>query len=364
MADYYELLGISREADAAEIKRAYRNLARQLHPDANPGDSTAEERFKEITKAYDVLSDPDKRRRYDTFGDDRAAGFGDFGDIGGISDLFATFFGGMGATTRSRRGPARGADVVAEVDISLEEAAAGVERSVEVKTLAECDTCGGTGAAPGTFPSRCRECGGTGELREVRRTMLGNMMTATACGQCGGTGEEIVERCRSCKGSGRTEATESLTLQIPPGIDDGAQLRVSGRGHAGTRGARSGDLYVVVNIDPHPVFRRAGDDLACEVGVPMTVAALGGEVEVPTLGDPESLEIGVGTQSGEVVRLRGRGMPRLRGRGRGELVVLLKVETPRELDDEQADLLRAFARLRGEEPGPKGVFEKIKEVFK
>lgn len=362
MADYYELLGVTRDADASEIKRAYRNLARRLHPDANPEDANAEERFKEITKAYDVLSDPEKRHRYDTFGDERG-GMSDFGDFGGISDLFATFFGGMGGT-RTRRGPARGEDVVAEVDITLEEAAAGAERAVELKTLAECETCGGTGAAPGTFPTRCSRCGGTGELREVRRTMLGNMMTATPCGQCRGTGEEILQRCATCAGSGRIEAAESLTLQIPPGIDDGAQLRVTGRGHAGTRGARAGDLYVVVNVEPHPVFRRAADDLACEVLVPMTVAALGGEVAVPTLDDTEMLAIAPGTQSGEVIRLKGRGMPRLRGRGRGELVVLLKVETPRDLDGKQTELLRELAQLRGEDTSPKGVFEKFKEVFK
>lgn len=360
MADHYAALGVDRDATQDEIKRAYRSLARELHPDTNP-DPTASERFKAVTHAYEVLSDPQKRQRYDTFGDDRmgAAGFGDFH---GISDLFSTFFGGgFGGSTR--RGPTRGADLLAEVEITLEEAAEGASREVEVSALVECETCGGSGSAPGTFPVSCTECGGTGEIRSVRQTMLGQMITATTCGRCGGSGQEIVDPCKTCKGAGRVERTDVLTVQIPPGVDDGAQLRVSGRGQAGVRGGRAGDLYVGIRVLPHDTFQRAGADLGCEVPVPMTVAALGGIVTVPTLEGPEDLDIEPGTQSGEVVRMRGRGMPRIQTRGRGELVVLLKVETPTDLSEEEVDLLRRFAELRRESVGGKGFIDRIKEAF-
>ncbi|MDQ3953265.1 MAG: molecular chaperone DnaJ [Actinomycetota bacterium] len=360
--DYYAVLGIPRDATPDDVKRAYRKLARQYHPDANPGDPEAVERFKEINAANEVLSDPAKRQRYDQFGDERAGAAG-FGDFGGISDLFATFFGGGFGGGGARRGPARGADVLAEIELTLEEAAAGVERDVEVTTLGACRACNGNGAAPGTFPTRCSDCGGTGEIRTVRRTMLGNVMTATTCPRCDGVGQEIATPCPECRGRGRIEVTDTLTVQIPPGVDDGARLRVSGRGEAGLRGGRSGDLYVGINVLPHEVFRRAGHDLGCEVSVPMTVAALGGTVTIPTLEGPEEVEVAAGTQSGEVKRLRGRGMPHLGGRGRGELVALLKVETPTDLDGEQAELLQRFAKLRDEQAGSKGFFDRIKEAF-
>ena len=363
--DYYAVLGVSREATPDEIKRAYRKLARQHHPDANREDPDAAERFKEVTRAYEVLSDPDKRQRYDMFGDERAgAGAAGFGDFGGISDLFQTFFGGGFAGAGARRGPARGADILAEVVLTLEEAAVGAERDVNLDTLVECEDCAGSGAAPGTYPSRCRECGGTGEVRSTRRTMLGNVITASTCPVCSGTGELIDDPCKRCSGQGRVRVSDTLTVRIPAGVDDGAQLRVTGRGQAGTRGGRSGDLYVSIRVTPHPIFRRAGNDLGCEVSVPMTIAALGGEIEVPTLEEPESIDISPGTQSGEVVRLKGKGMPRVDRGGRGELVVLLKVDTPTDLDAEQAELLRQVAQLRGENAGAKGFFEKLKQAFR
>jgi molecular chaperone DnaJ len=356
--DPYETLGVSRNASADEIKRVYRQLARQHHPDAS-SDPGAEDRFKDITRAYEVLSDPEKRQRYDMFGDERGApGFGGFGDI---SDLFSSFFGG--SATQGGRTSNRGADVVAEVEITLEEAALGIERDVDVQTLSECPECEGSGAAPGTFPTRCSACGGTGEVRQVRRTVFGNVMTATTCGRCHGSGEEIATPCPQCGGAGRVEVTETLTLSIPPGVDDGAQLRVSGRGQAGVRGGRSGDLYVLIRVSPHDVFRRVGDDLGCEVTVPMSTAALGGEIFIATLEQSELVDIQPGTQSGEVITLRGMGMPRLRGRGRGDLVVLVKVETPQHLDAEQEELLRRFASLRDEEVAPKGFLHKIKDAF-
>ena len=359
--DHYSALGVSRDATQDEIKKAYRRLARELHPDRNPGDQEAEERFKEVTHSYEVLSDPEKRQRYDTYGDDRGAGPG-FGDFGGISDLFATFFGG--AAGQSPRTQTRGADVLAEVELTLEEAAEGVEREVEMDTLAPCDDCGGSGAARGTHPQRCTDCGGTGEIREVRRTMLGNMMTASPCVRCQGSGQMIPDPCPTCSGSGRVRETETLTVHIPPGVDTGARLRVTGRGQAGWRGGTSGDLYVQIIVLPHEIFRRAGDDLACEVHVPMTVAALGGKVMVPTLEGEYELEIDPGTQSGHVEHLRGEGMPRLAGRGRGELIAVLKVMTPTGLDQEQAELLEQFADLRDETTrGSRGFFDRIKEAF-
>ena len=359
-ADHYEVLGVARGASSEEIKRAYRQLARQHHPDANRDDPEAEERFKEITRAYEVLSDPRKRQHYDTFGDDRAGAAG-FSDFGGISDLFATFFGGVGGATR--RGPARGADLLAEIVLTLEEAAVDSEREVEVTALAECPDCDGSGAAPGTFPVNCTECGGTGELRQVRRTMLGNVMTATACPRCRGTGQEIANPCPRCGGDGRVEVTETLTVRVPAGIEDGAQLRVTGRGEAGSRGGRSGDLYVAIRIEPHDVFQRAGADLGCEVSVPMTIATLGGQIDVPTLDGPEPIDVSAGTQSGEVVRLKGRGMPHVGGRGNGELVVLLKVETPTNLTTEQDDLLRRFAAARGDDVAERRLRDRIREAF-
>lgn len=363
MADHYETLGVSRDATPEELKKAYRRLARQYHPDANPGDADAAEHFKEVTRAYEILSDPQKRANYDAYGDERGPGAAGFGDFGGISDLFATFFGGGVPGGGQRRTAGRGADVLAEVELTLEQAATGVERDVEVTRMARCEECDGSGSEPGTFPTRCSECGGTGEVREVRRTVFGNVMTAAPCIRCGGRGEEITSPCKRCGGRGRVQITDTLTVQIPPGVDDGAQLRVTGRGEAGIRGGRSGDLYVGISVAQHQIFRRAGDDLACEVAVPMTVAALGGAVDVPTLDEPEPIDIAPGTQSGEVVRLKGRGMPRLSGYGRGELVALLKVETPRDLGPEEAELLESLAKLRGERIGQRGLFDKIKEAF-
>jgi molecular chaperone DnaJ len=361
VADHYATLGVSRDATQEEIKKAYRRLARELHPDATSSDPESEERFKAVGQAYAVLSDPEKRRRYDTFGDERATGgFSDFGDFGGIGDLFSTFFGGGG---QRRSGPQRGADVLAHVELTLEEAATGIEKDIELDNLVPCPDCHGSGAAPGTSPETCPDCRATGELREVRRTVFGNVMTAVPCARCRSTGQIVASPCRNCGGTGHIELTETLTLQVPPGVDDGARLRISGRGQAGPRGGPSGDLYVNIGVAPHAVFQRVEADLACEVLVPMTVAALGGYAEVPTLDGSEEIEISPGTQSGEIVRLRGKGMPRLGGRGRGELIASLKVDTPTKLTKEQADLLEQLAKLRGEEPAPRGLFDKIKEAF-
>ncbi len=262
-----------------------------------------------------------------------------------------------------RAAPERGADILTTVVLTLEEAALGVEREIEVDSLAGCEVCGGSGASPGSYPTTCSDCGGTGERREVRRTVFGNMMTAVSCSRCRGSGQQILDPCKACDGSGRTHVEEVHTIKVPAGIEDGARLRVTGRGQAGARGGGSGDLYIEVAIAQHKVFRRVGDDLGTEVLVPMTVAALGGPVQVPTLEGDEEVEIEPGTQSGEVLRMKNRGMPRLGGRGKGELVVLLKVETPTGLDKEQAELMVQLANMRGETTSPRGLFSKIKEAF-
>ena len=361
MADHYATLGVQRDASPEEIKRAYRRLARELHPDTTP-DPEASERFKDVGHAYEVLSDPHKRRNYDMFGDERAGGAADFADFGGISDLFSTFFGGMGGQ-RTHTGPQRGADVLTEVEITLVEASMGATRDVDLETLAECPDCNGSGAAPGTHPSRCSDCGGTGEARQVRRTVFGDMMTATTCPRCSGTGRVIASPCKNCRGTGRVRVTETLTVNIPAGIEDGARLRVTGRGHTGSQGGRAGDLYVSVYVAPHEVFQRAGSDLGCEVSVPMTIAALGGKIAIPTLDGEEQVDVKPGTQSGEVVRLKGRGMPLIGSGRRGELIALLKVETPAQLTREQAELLERFAQMRGEEAEARGFLDRIKEAF-
>lgn len=360
--DHYEILGVARDATAEEIKVAYRRLARELHPDTNP-DPAAHERFKEVSHAYDVLSDDGKRSRYDRFGDARAGvGVGDFGDFGSISDIFSTFFGGAGQ--RGSGGSARGTDLLAEVMMTLEDAATGVNKDVEISTLGTCEDCTGSGAAPGTSPITCSTCGGAGQVRQVQRSIFGDVMTAVVCRNCSGTGKEIPTPCPACRGKGRVPVFDTITIQVPAGIDDGARLKVSGRGEAGVRGAHAGDLYVQIRVEPHDVFQRGGDDLACEVMVPFTIATLGGVVQVPTLEDAEEIEVSPGTQSGEIVRLKSRGMPRLNGRGRGTLVVVLKIETPTDLTAEQVDLIARLAEMRGEEAGSKRFFEKFKKAFR
>ncbi|MPZ69812.1 MAG: molecular chaperone DnaJ [Actinobacteria bacterium] len=361
--DHYEVLGVTRDATVEEIKVAYRRLARELHPDTNP-DPNAHERFKEVSHAYDVLSDDGKRSHYDRFGDARAgAGVGDFGDFGSISDIFSTFFGGAGPRGGSR-GSARGTDLLAEVVITLEDAATGVNKDVEISTLGTCEDCTGNGAAPGTSPITCSTCGGAGQVRQVQRSIFGDVMTAATCPKCSGTGNEIPTPCPACRGKGRVPVADTITIQLPAGIDDGARLKVAGRGEAGVRGASAGDLYVQIRVEPHEIFQRGGDDLACEVRVPFTIATLGGVVQVPTLEDPEEIEVSPGTQSGEIIRLKARGMPRLNGRGRGTLVAVLKIETPTDLDAEQVDLIARLAEMRGEEAGSKGFFEKFKQAFR
>jgi molecular chaperone DnaJ len=348
--DLYAVLGVGREASDEEIKRAYRRLARELHPDVNR-DVGAEQRFKEVTAAYEVLSDPAKRRQYDLFGSSGEAPEVLFQDLGDIFDVF--FGGGFG---RRRAGPRRtrvqrGRDSFAAIHLSFREAAFGTEREVPVQTLETCQRCGGTGAEPGTAPSRCSRCGGTGEIQDVQRSIFGTVMTARTCPTCEGTGEEIASPCPSCGGDGRVLADTVVTVEVPPGVTDGLELRISGAGHGGRAGGSPGDLYVSLEVEPHEVFERRGHDLFAVLEVPMTRAALGAEVEIETLDGPERVRIDPGTRSGSVIRLRGHGTPNLGRRGRGDLFLTIDVATPERPSREERRLLERLAELRGESSG-------------
>jgi len=378
--DFYGLLGVSRQATGDEIKRAYLRLARELHPDANPGDPVAEDRFKQVNLAYETLSDPEKRRQYDMFGvgavrGSGAAGtgaggdpFSGFGGTQGFGDLFDAFFGasGMSNQGRARSGPRKGEDAEATVVLDFAEAVFGVHHELNIRLPQTCATCAGSGARPGTTPVSCSGCGGTGELRRVRQSLLGQMMTSTPCPRCGGTGEEITSPCPDCKGEGRRRDERSLVVDVPAGVDEGSTLRLPGRGAGGLRGGPSGDLYVHVRVRPHPTMTRRGAELLAVVHVAMTQAALGVNVPFETLDGTEELEVPAGTQSGREIRLRGHGVPHLQSRGRGDLVVTIVVDTPEGVNKEQDELLRRLAELRGEVVAAHehGLMSKLRGAFK
>lgn len=363
--DYYELLGVTRSASDDEIKRAYRQLARKLHPDVNGGSESAEARFKEVSLAYETLSDPERRRRYDMFGPDgaraggQAEGFG-----GGLGDLFDAFFGGNGFGNDMRHnGPRRGEDAEVVLDISFEEAVFGVNRPVTYRGPVACATCEATGAAPGTTPTRCRDCDGQGQVRRVRQSILGQVVTTSPCATCRGLGEIIEKPCPDCRGEGRRVEERSVTVEVPAGVDTGTTLRITGAGSAPPRGGISGDLYVHLRILPSDRYERDGADLWMALHVTMTQAALGTEMVVDTLDGEEKVEIHAGTQSGKTVRLRGKGVPHLRSRGRGDLRIRIEVDTPTNLSKEQEQLLRDFAAMRGEEVHESGLFTRIRSTF-
>jgi molecular chaperone DnaJ len=375
--DYYELLGVGRDAGAEDIKRAYRRLARQHHPDANPDDPGAEARFKEVALAYEVLSDPDKRRRYDMFGPDgvgatTTTSTDPFGFGGGLGDIFDAFFGGGNVFTggaaagRAGAGAPRGTDLEVVAELDFETAVFGGQHELTIRTAIACETCEATGAAPGSQPTTCPECRGTGQVRRVRQSILGQMVTAGRCGRCGGFGKIIERPCADCGGEGRRLTDRSYTVDIPPGVDTGSTLRLAGRGAAGLRGGGYGDLYVHVKVRPHPRFERDGDDLRSVVRIPFTQAALGAILPFPTLDGDEEMAIPKGTQSGRIFRLRGRGAPRLGGRGRGDLLVQVVVDVPTELTAEEEALVRQWAAVRGDEVAPpegKGFFSRVRSAF-
>ena len=375
--DYYEVLTVSRTATEDEVKRAYRKLAVKFHPDKNPGDAQAEEKFKELGEAYDVLIDPDKRAAYDRYGHaafaqgnaGRGGGFHDPFDIfrevfggggGGAGGIFESFFGG--AATTDREGRQRGSDLRYDMQITLEEAASGVEKEIEVRKLDACSKCQGKGSEAGSRTINCPSCGGRGQVISSR----GFFQVSQTCPRCRGVGQIVEKPCRVCEGEGRVENASRIKLKIPRGIADGSRLRTSGNGEAGIRGGPSGDLYVVIHIAEHEIFQREEDNLYCEVPLSFTMAALGGEIAVPTLEGKANLKVPAGTQSGQVFKLRNKGISNVNGRDRGDLLARLIVEVPTRLNSEQRQKLEEFSALCGEENTPlhKSFFERAKEFFK
>ncbi len=368
--DLYAVLGVPRGASSDDIKKAYRRLARQYHPDANAGDSAAADRFKEIAHAYEVLSDPEKRRRYDTFGDAGISGAAAGDNFAGFGDIFEAFFGGAGPFAgggrTARGGPPRGTDLEVVAELDFETAVFGGEHSVSIRTAEACPDGEATGAAPGTSPVSCTDCGGTGQVRRVRQSILGQVVTAGQCPRCGGLGQVVERPCPSCGGEGRRIVEKTYNVDVPAGVDTGATLRLPGRGAVGIRGGGHGDLYVHIRVRRHPRFERQGTDLVHVLHLPVTQAALGAHLSFETLDGTEDLVVPRGTQTGRVFRLRGRGVPHLGGRGRGDLLVHVLVETPDALGGEEEELLRRLAALRGDPVAPPdtGLFSKIKSAFK
>lgn len=356
--DYYGVLGVAQDATDDELKKAYRKLARQLHPDVNP-DPEAQEQFKVVTAAYEVLSDPQKRQVVDLGGDPLSNGAGSQGNpfspgFGGLGDIMDAFFGG-GTARGPRSRVKQGADALLRIECDLSETVFGADRELTLETAVVCSTCTGLGTAHGTHPITCDTCRGRGEVQQVQRSFLGQVMTTRACPRCAGVGSIIEHPCGECSGDGRVRARRTLTVKVPAGVESGMRIRLSGEGEVGPGGGPAGDLYVEIVERPHPVFTRDGDDLHCTITLPMTAAALGTCVPLTTLDGDEELDIAAGTQPDAVLTLRARGVPHLRATGRGDLHVHLQIQVPTKLDTKQEDLLRDLARLRGEErPGVSG----------
>ena len=368
--DYYEVLGVSRSATEAEIKRAYRRLARHHHPDVNPEDCEAEDRFKGINEAYEVLSDSRKREMYDRFGHAGVGveghGFGPEGPFGHFSDIFDAFFGGGFRETVSEPFVRRGADLRCDLELTLEEVLTGTQKGIRITRLETCDACEGTGSASKSQPQTCQTCRGSGQVRRQASQLGMFSFVVSACPICRGEGRVLPDPCRKCAGEGRARKTSDRTISIPPGVEDGTRIRVSREGEAGLRGGSPGDLYVVTHIKPHEMFERRGSDLWCEASVTMTQAALGCAVEAKTLDGSEVLQLDEGTQHGDVYRLRGRGLPHMGGGGRGDLNAVIRVRVPTRLKERERKLLSELAEARGENPHPtaeKSLFERVRDAF-
>ena len=371
--DLYEALGLQKGASDEEIKKAYRKLAKKYHPDLNPGDKTAEEKMKEVNAAYEILSDPEKKARYDQFGHagvdpsyggggGQYSGFEDF-DLGSIFDSF--FGGGMGGGQPRRSGPRKGESIRASVTLTFEEAAFGCQKQITVNRVETCPDCGGSGAKAGTSAETCPDCHGTGQIKTTQRTILGMMSTSSPCSRCRGTGKIIKDPCPSCRGAGSLRKQRMITVQIPAGIDHGQTISVRGEGNAGQNGGPAGDIFVTVNVTPHEIFKRRGQDVMVELPVTFVQAALGAELEAPSIDGKISYNMPEGTQPDTVFRIRGKGIPNLNGRGRGDQFIKVKIEIPRNLTREQKDILRQFEETAGDAQfgEKKGFFEKMKDLF-
>lgn len=378
--DYYEVMGVPKNAPEDEIKKAYRKLAKQYHPDLNPGDKDAEAKFKEVNEAYEVLSDKDKRARYDQFGHagvDPSFGGGAGGDpfggdpFGGVDlgDIFSSFFGGGGFGGGRRQAnpnaPRRGSDTEAVLNISFEEAAKGCKKNITYSRIDSCAACGGSGAEKGTQPKTCPQCSGTGQVRISQRTPFGVVQTSRGCDRCGGTGKVIEHPCKDCGGTGRVKRQKTIEVTVPAGVDDDQVLQMGGLGNAGSNGGPAGDLHVYVNVRPHPIFERKGNDVWCEMPITFTQAALGAEVTVPTLDGRVSYQVHEGTQPGDIFKLRGKGIQNLNGRGRGDQYIKVTIEVPKNLSQKQKDILKEFDQSAEDKnyQKRKTFFDKIKDMF-
>lgn len=363
--DYYEVLGVSRDASDDDLRKAYRRLAMQYHPDRAQGDKDSEEKFKELSEAYAVLSDPEKRSNYDRFGHAGVeAGFADFGDFGGFGDIFGDifedFFGG--ATTRRRSRARRGDDIGYDLDMTLEQAYDGFEREISIPRRETCEECEGTGQAPGSSRVTCPLCQGAGRLRQAQ----GFFSITRTCHRCGGSGSVVEQPCKRCKGEGRERRSRKIRITVPPGVDSGSRIRYRGEGEGGSYGGGNGDLYILITVKQHDFWGRDGDNLLCDVPISFAQAALGTQMEIPTLDGMSTLKIPAGTQTHKVFRIRNKGMPSLRGHGKGDLYVRIVVETPTKLNERQRKILEEFAKISGDEVHPltKNFLDKFKEVFK
>ncbi|MDZ5470931.1 molecular chaperone DnaJ (plasmid) [Bacillus sp. 31A1R] len=372
--DYYEVLGVSKTANKDEIKKAYRKLSKTYHPDINK-EPDADAKFKEVKEAYEILSDDQKRAHYDQFGHtDSNQGFGGFGGgsdfgggFGGFEDIFNTFFGGGGGRTRDPNAPRQGADLQYTMTMSFEDAVFGKETDIEIPREETCETCNGSGAKAGTKPETCKHCQGSGQLNVEQNTPFGRIVNRRVCHHCSGTGKEIKHKCGTCHGAGKVKKRRKIHVKIPAGIDDGQQLRVSGQGEPGINGGPSGDLYVVFHVRSHEFFERDGDDIYCEMPITFVQAALGDEVEVPTLHGKVKLKVPAGTQTGTKFRLRGKGVPNVRGYGTGDQHIIVRIITPTKLTEKQKQLLQEFAEVSGTVPQgdqEEGFFSKVKRAFK
>lgn len=380
--DYYEVLGVSKDASADDLKKAYRKLAKQYHPDMNPGDKTAEAKFKEVNEAYEVLNDPAKRQRYDQFGHAGVdpsygaggSGFGGAGGFGGfdVGDIFESFFGGsfggFGGSSRTRNpnAPIRGNDINVTIGLSFMEAAKGCKQKIQIQRLEQCETCGGTGAKKGTSPEPCSECGGTGQVKVQQRTPIGIIQTTRTCSRCNGKGKVIKEPCSDCRGMGRVRHSRTLEVSVPAGIDDGQTFMLRGQGDQGINGGPAGDVNIMVTLRPDELFERDGFDVWCDIPITFSQAVLGDEITVPTIDGKVKYEVPEGTQSGTVFRLRNKGIQYVNGRGRGDQYVKVNIEVPRNLSSKQKDVLKDFEKLSSDKnyEKRKTFFDRLKDAMK